>query len=155
MKILLVLLYFSAIKFSNCNLSIENSQINHSQNNLEYGENQENWNYDPYFNHEYMEYQQNNNEVLGENEENSETLENDGAKSEKIKLNCPKCDKFFYYKSHVARHIAIVHDKVRPFPCERCSKKFYTKDQLERHIQVGTLQLLTVAYVYFPFHVAN
>ena len=56
--------------------------------------------------------------------------------SEKNKLNCSKCEKFFYYKSHLARHISIVHDKLRPFPCPKCSRKLFTKLELERHMQV-------------------
>ena len=56
--------------------------------------------------------------------------------SEKNKLNCSKCEKFFYYKSHLTRHISIVHDKLRPFPCPKCSRKLFTKLELERHMQV-------------------
>ena len=91
-------------------------------------------------------HSKNNNDFLDEDQKegldlslNSEAGNKEGKKSEKgKKFNCPKCERFFYYKSHLSRHISMVHDKLRPFSCTKCNLKLFTKIALEKHIQVST-----------------
>ena len=88
-------------------------------------------------------HSKNNNEFLDEEQKgldlslNSEPEHKEGKKSKKGKrFNCPKCERFFHYKSHLTRHVSLVHDKLRPFSCTKCDLKLFTKIHLEKHIQV-------------------
>ena len=77
---------------------------------------------------------ENGSKILNEDQlkaENNPVNENDKEKQ----INCSKCDRFFYYKSHLDRHISVVHDKSRPYPCTRCERKLCTKRALEIHIE--------------------
>ena len=48
-------------------------------------------------------------------------------------FQCDKCNKQYYHKSHLNRHIASVHDGKKS-ECDQCKKQFSDKENLKRHI---------------------
>ena len=46
---------------------------------------------------------------------------------------CPHCH---IEQTKLARHIATVHSKNRPFSCNLCGKTFVRKDHCQRHSQL-------------------
>ena len=48
-------------------------------------------------------------------------------------FQCDQCNKQYYHKSHLNRHIASVHDRKKS-ECDQCEKQFYYKTNLNRHI---------------------
>ena len=46
---------------------------------------------------------------------------------------CGICNKQFSHKSHVQRHINIVHKKLRPHKCDDCGEAFDRKLYLRNH----------------------
>ena len=49
-------------------------------------------------------------------------------------FSCVLCDKLFYTKQHVDRHIKSVHMKLKPFSCTFCDKSFAGKQDRDRHV---------------------
>ncbi|KAA8491433.1 MDS1 and EVI1 complex locus protein EVI1 [Porphyridium purpureum] len=50
-------------------------------------------------------------------------------------LRCDRCDQVFGRQSNLTRHIAMVHERLRPFTCEICEQSFGTESNLRRHKQ--------------------
>ena len=52
-------------------------------------------------------------------------------------FQCPQCDKGFRRKSHLARHISLLHSQSgeKPHQCPQCDKSFALKHQLKRHMR--------------------
>ena len=48
---------------------------------------------------------------------------------------CPKCGKVFQRRSKLRRHIAAVHEGIRPYPCEFCESRFSERFKLKKHIR--------------------
>lgn len=57
------------------------------------------------------------------------------AQKEKVKelVECPICGKVFSNK-YLRQHVQRVHEKMKRFTCNRCQKSFYAKSHLKRHI---------------------
>ena len=51
-----------------------------------------------------------------------------------VRYNCVKCEKNFYDKSTLNKHIQSVHGKIR-YNCDKCGKSFSSKQYLNTHIQ--------------------
>ena len=57
--------------------------------------------------------------------------------------NYPDCDKSYKNKTHLFRHIRIIHEKTETYPKRKpvfcpfknCGKSFLRKEQLENHIK--------------------
>lgn len=47
-------------------------------------------------------------------------------------LRCPECDKTFFRKEDVARHM-LSHSGLKPFKCNECDKSFSVKSSLKTH----------------------
>jgi hypothetical protein len=50
-------------------------------------------------------------------------------------FKCDQCDKSFGRKSHLQRHIKLIHQLLKPFKCENCDKSFGEKHNLHIHIK--------------------
>ena len=58
---------------------------------------------------------------------------------ERNPLNCPKCDKVYYFKGKLERHINRVHEKNKKrFHCPLCLDKqenfYFSKELLDKHM---------------------
>ncbi|XP_019722301.1 uncharacterized protein LOC109513973 isoform X2 [Hippocampus comes] len=51
---------------------------------------------------------------------------------------CQQCGKGFVYGFGLAKHVQMVHGKIKPFVCQVCNKSFFTKRDVETHIRVHT-----------------
>ena len=49
-------------------------------------------------------------------------------------LVCDVCNKKFKRRSHLKRHISVVHEGQKPFNSELCGKKFHGKWALKCHV---------------------
>ena len=49
-------------------------------------------------------------------------------------FSCPQCEKHFYKKPDLEKHVDAVHNKLKPFSCEFCVRTFALKGTLTRHI---------------------
>ena len=52
--------------------------------------------------------------------------------------SCPQaqCEKHFYTKDSMEKHVRTVHQKLREFPCNICDKSFSDNYKLNRHVNV-------------------
>ncbi|KAK4552082.1 PR domain [Recurvomyces mirabilis] len=70
---------------------------------------------------------------------------------------CERCGRRFRWESHLRAHRRSVHDKSHVYRCSSCQKKYYRKDNLARHIRLkhtapvgdvrGTVSAQTIAPV--------
>ena len=51
-------------------------------------------------------------------------------------LKCILCDKEFRHRWNLNSHLAIVHEKIRPYRCECCNKTFSKKGNLKQHSKI-------------------
>ena len=51
-------------------------------------------------------------------------------------FECSDCLKKFGIRSNLNHHIQVVHDKLKTFECHRCVRKYSKKSALTRHIQI-------------------
>lgn len=47
----------------------------------------------------------------------------------------PECSKSFSFRDGLCRHIAHVHDNLRPYPCDLCFKSFKQPSHLTKHMR--------------------
>jgi hypothetical protein len=59
---------------------------------------------------------------------------------------CGICGKQFGKKNHVARHVAAVHNNIRPFVCETCGFPFQEKRGLIRHYKVHAREVMSTPH---------
>lgn len=72
----------------------------------------------------YMERHQNSKKSLQRRSNNEEVS------------RCPYCDKHFFWKSNLSRHVRLCHVDAERFMCELCSQTFKTKYSLQRHASI-------------------
>lgn len=49
---------------------------------------------------------------------------------------CTKCDKSFFRKEILSRHLHTVHREGRDYKCNICGKEFQYKERLTRHLRI-------------------
>ncbi|XP_028301530.1 axoneme-associated protein mst101(2)-like isoform X2 [Gouania willdenowi] len=51
---------------------------------------------------------------------------------------CPQCGKGFVYRYGLAKHIRMVHSRIKPFVCQICNKSYATRQDVESHTRSHT-----------------
>ena len=52
-------------------------------------------------------------------------------------FSCMSCQKLFWSKTSLNRHVKEFHENVKPYTCQICHKSFGRKDYLKKHIQIS------------------
>lgn len=61
----------------------------------------------------------------------------DGHAPERKRVICKTCNRSFFDKSTLNRHVAVVHEKKKPVACNVCGKRFAKNSMLKHHIAVS------------------
>lgn len=61
-----------------------------------------------------------------------------GTKSSAVRVACQLCEKTFYDKSTLNRHVSVVHEKQRS-ACPHCDKSLSNKTSLKQHVKVSPI----------------
>eukprot|EP00181_Compsopogon_caeruleus_P002103 CAMPEP_0184689488 /NCGR_PEP_ID=MMETSP0312-20130426/30683_1 /TAXON_ID=31354 /ORGANISM="Compsopogon coeruleus, Strain SAG 36.94" /LENGTH=507 /DNA_ID=CAMNT_0027146841 /DNA_START=1403 /DNA_END=2926 /DNA_ORIENTATION=- len=64
------------------------------------------------------------------------SVQGSGSSTVAREKRCPICGAVFSQTGHMNQHIAIVHEKKRPFSCEECAVSYGTKSNLNRHYRM-------------------
>mmetsp|Transcript_26022 Transcript_26022/g.102268 ORF Transcript_26022/g.102268 Transcript_26022/m.102268 type:complete len:160 (-) Transcript_26022:1109-1588(-) len=55
---------------------------------------------------------------------------------EKVKRHkCTMCDKSFFFKKDLPKHVMAVHQKLKPYQCPTCDRAFAKKEHMQRHVK--------------------
>lgn len=60
----------------------------------------------------------------------------DSKRGQRGRVSCKLCEKSFFDKSTLNRHVAVIHEKRRSAVCEFCSKTFTKNASLKQHVKV-------------------
>ena len=58
-------------------------------------------------------------------------------------FSCMSCQKLFWSKTSLNRHVKEFHENVKPYTCQICHKSFRRKDYLKKHIQINGVKIKT------------
>ena len=63
-----------------------------------------------------------------------ESAVNVDGKTREFKCEWPGCDRSFFRREEMKRHVATKHKKLKPHKCSWCHKAFGRKDHLDQHL---------------------
>ena len=49
---------------------------------------------------------------------------------------CESCEKCYFHKNELEKHIKTVHENIKSHKCVSCGKYFGHKQNLQKHIQI-------------------
>jgi len=55
---------------------------------------------------------------------------------------CEQCDRSYFLKSTLNKHVNSVHKKLKPHSCNLCEKKFFTRGCRDKHINTHLKETL-------------
>ncbi len=83
------------------------------------------------------------------------SLKDEKADHKAERLSCTLCYKLFSTKSSLKKHVAVIHDKLKPFSCTLCDKSFAQKAKLTQHVDAVHYKLkpfpCTLCYKSFAY----
>ena len=76
----------------------------------------------------------------------SKEINSRNAATKRQRVLCDLCQKSFFDKSTLNRHIASYHEKRRPAVCPHCNKSFSKNSIVKQHIRVRSIQVITLFF---------